>query len=150
MANSYTELHYHCVFSTKDRRMLITPEIEERIWAIIAKTASTHEMNAQRVGGIENHVHILLNIPKNIALADAMKRLKGGCSKAINQAGLTKGYFGWQDGYSAFTVSTSAITDVMTYITNQRKHHQKHTFEEEYVALLEKHGVDFDPQYLWG
>jgi len=150
MANSYTELNYHCVFSTKDRRMLITPEIEDEVWALVAKTAATHGMHAQRVGGIDNHIHVLLGIPKNLAVTDAMKRLKGGCSKAINQADLTKGSFGWQDGYSAFTVSTSAVPDVIQYITDQRQHHQKQTFEDEYVALLEKHGVNYDSQYLWG
>ena len=150
MANSYTELNYHCVFSTKDRRMLITPEIEDEVWALVAKTAATHGMHAQRVGGIDNHIHVLLGIPKNLAVTDAMKRLKGGCSKAINQADLTKGSFGWQDRYSAFTVSTSAVPDVIQYITDQRQHHQKQTFEDEYVALLEKHGVNYDSQYLWG
>ena len=150
MANSYTELKYHCIFSTKNRQALILPEIEERIWAIVAATASTHEMHAGRVGGIENHVHVLVDIPKTLSVSEAMKRLKGGSSNAINKAGLIATPFGWQDGYAAFTVSRSVAPDVAGYIANQREHHRKRTFEEEYVALLEKHGVEFDPRYLWG
>ena len=130
--------------------MLITQDIEKSIWAIIAKTASTHGMHARQVGGIENHIHALLDIPKNIAVSDALKRLKGGSSKAINQTGITKGRFAWQDGYAAFTVGASSIPDVIRYIANQWQHHNKKTFEEEYVAFLEKHGVNYDPRYLWG
>ncbi len=150
MANSYTELAYHCVFSTKNRQALIRPEIEGRVWAIVAETAKTHGMHARRIGGIENHVHALLDIPKTLTVSDAMKRLKGGSSKAINQSGLIAGRFGWQDGYAAFTASASAIPDLIAYIANQREHHKKRTFEEEYVALLEKHAVEYDPRYLWG
>ncbi len=149
MANTYTELQYHCVFSTKNRQMLIAPEIEKRLWAIVAETASTHGMHARKVGGIENHIHACVDIPKNLTVSEAMKRLKGGSSKAINQAGITKGRFAWQDGYSAFTVSSSAVPDVIKYIANQREHHRKRTFEEEYVALLEKHGVEYDSRYLF-
>ena len=129
--------------------MLIAPDVEERVWAIVAETAKTHDMLARRVGGIENHVHVLIDIPKNMAVSEAMKRLKGGSSTAINQAGLISGRFGWQDGYSAFTVSSSAIPDVVRYIANQREHHKVKTFEEEYTALLKKHGVEFDERYLW-
>tara|TARA_R110002096_G_scaffold100173_5_gene221974 strand:- start:7312 stop:7764 length:453 start_codon:yes stop_codon:yes gene_type:complete len=150
MANTYTELLYHCVFSTKNREMLIAPEIEERLWAIIAETGKTHGMHARRIGGIENHIHALIDIPKTLTISEAMKRLKGGSSNAINQSGLLKTRFSWQDGYSAFTVSSSAAPDVIQYIANQREHHQKRTFEEEYVALLKKHGVEYDERYLWG
>jgi len=150
MANSYAQLHYHCVFSTKHREMLIGAEIEASVWAVIAKTASIHGLHARRVGGIENHIHALLDIPRTLAVSEAMKRLKGGSSKAIHQAGLMDRPFSWQDGYAAFTVSSSSIPDVTQYIANQREHHRKRTFEDEYVALLAKHGVEYDPQYLWG
>lgn len=129
--------------------MLINPEIEENIWALVAETAKTHGMVARRVGGIENHIHVLLDIPKTLSLSEAMKRLKGGSSNAINKSGLIKTHFGWQDGYSAYTVSSSAVPDVIAYIANQREHHRTRTFEEEYVAFLNKHGVEYDSRYLW-
>lgn len=150
MANSFTELQYHCVFSTKNREKLILPSIEQKVWAIIAKSAQAHGMQARRVGGIENHVHLLIAIPKTLAVAEAMKRLKGGSSKAINDSDLVEGRFQWQDGYSAFTVSTSVVSDLIHYIANQRDHHRVRTFEEEYKALLDKHHVEYDPKYLLG
>jgi len=107
-------------------------------------------MTARRVGGIEHHVHVLIDIPKTLALAEAMKQLKGGSSHAINKAELISGQFAWQDGYSAFTVSTSAIPGVVEYIAKQREHHRTRTFEEEYVALLKKNSVGYDERYLFG
>ena len=150
MANTYTELQYHCIFSTKHRQPLIRAEIEERVWAILAATAKTHGMVARRVGGIENHVHLLLDIPKTLSVSEALKRIKGGSSSAIKQSGLTDPKaFSWQDGYAAFTVSASASPDVISYIAGQRQHHAKRTFEEEYVAFLEKHRVEYDPRFLF-
>ena len=128
---------------------MIRPDIEERIWAIIAETGSRHGMNVVKVGGIENHVHALIDIPKTLSVSEAMKGLKGGSSNGINKAGIINGHFSWQDGYGAFTVSASSVADVLGYITNQREHHRTMTFEEEYVKFLEKHGVEYDAKYLW-
>ena len=107
-------------------------------------------MHIKRAGGIENHVHVLLVIPKTLSVSEALKQLKGGSSNAINKAGLMGTHtFGWQDGYAAFTVSPSKAPDVIRYIANQREHHHKLTFEEEYVTFLKRHGVEYDPKYLW-
>jgi putative transposase len=150
MANTYTELQYHCIWSTKHRELLIRQEIEENVWRILASTAETHNMHVKRAGGIENHVHVLVEIPATLSVSEAMKRLKGGSSNAINKARLTGSMrFGWQDGYAAYSVSTSKIPDVVGYIANQREHHRNQTFEEEFVVFLERHGVDYDPRYLW-
>ena len=128
---------------------MIRPDIEERIWAIIAETGSRHGINVVKVGGIENHVHALIDIPKTLSVSESMKGLKGGSSNGINKAGIINGHFSWQDGYGAFTVSASSVADVLGYITNQREHHRTMTFEEEYVKFLEKHGVEYDANYLW-
>ena len=150
MANTFTELQYHCIWSTKNRAPLIQPDIEENVWRLLAATALTHEMRVIRAGGIENHVHVLLEIPKTMAVSEALKRLKGGSSNAINSEGLTgSARFAWQDGYAAYTVSSSKVPKVIGYIANQREHHQTQSFEEEFVAFLEKHGVDYDSKYLW-
>ncbi len=150
MANTFTQLQYHCVFSTKSREMIIVTEIEERIWAVVAEACKRHGVTVRRIGGIENHIHMLIDIPKDMMISEAMKRIKGGSSKAIRQSGLVGERFNWQDGYSAFTVSSSAIPDVSRYIAEQRKHHKRMTFEEEYVAFLKKHGVEYEEKYLWG
>ena len=109
---------------------MIRPDIEERIWAIIAETGSRHGINVVKVGGIENHVHALIDIPKTLSVSESMKGLKGGSSNGINKAGIINGHFSWQDGYGAFTVSASSVADVLGYITNQREHHRTMTFEE--------------------
>ena len=88
MANTFTELQYHAIWSTKNRATMIGPDIEEKIWRILAATALTHGMKVKQAGGIENHVHVLLEIPKTLSVSEAMKRLKGGSSNAINEAGL--------------------------------------------------------------
>ena len=149
MANTFTQLRYHCIWSTKNREPMIRPDIEERIWAIIAETGSRHGINVVKVGGIENHVHALIDIPKTLSVSESMKGLKGGSSNGINKAGIINGHFSWQDGYGAFTLSASSVADVLGYITNQREHHRTMTFEEEYVKFLEKHGVEYDAKYLW-
>lgn len=128
---------------------MIRPDIEERVWAIIVETGARHELNVIKVGGIENHVHALVGIPKTISVSEAMKRLKGGSSNGINKASIINGHFGWQDGYGAYTVSASAISDVLSYTSTQREHHREMTFEEEFVKFLEKHEVEYDSKYLW-
>ncbi|MGB6219775.1 IS200/IS605 family transposase [Haloferula sp.] len=150
MANTYTRLLYHCVWSTKDRSPIIHEKIESKVWAYLAGIAQRNKIHAIRIGGIENHVHLLIEIPKTMAVAEAIKQLKGGSSLWINSENLTNAHFAWQDGYSAFTVSPSAIPDVVKYIANQREHHRHKTFEDEYRSFLEKHGVDFDEAYVFG
>jgi putative transposase len=149
MANTYTHLTYHCVWSTKNRKALILPKVESQIWAIVAETAKTHGMFVKKANGIENHIHVLIEIPKTLSVSEAMKRLKGGSSNAIQQSGLINKEFAWQIGYAAFTVSKSAVPDVSRYISDQRDHHRTKTFEEEIIALLEKHEIDFDPKYVF-
>jgi REP element-mobilizing transposase RayT len=103
-----------------------------------------------RTGGIENHVHVLLRIPKTLSVSEALKRLKGGSSAFINQEALLgSSTFGWQDGHAAFSVSTSNVPDVVKYIASQRKYHRKQRFEEEYEAFLQRHSVKYESKYLW-
>ena len=149
MANTFTQLRYHCIWSTKNREPMIRPEIEERVWAIIAETGKRHGMNVIKTGGTENHVHALIDIPKTMSVSETMKGLKGGSSNGINKAEIINGHFGWQDGYGAFTVRASSAGDVLDYITNQREHHRTMTFEEEYVKFLKRHEVEFNEKYLW-
>jgi putative transposase len=150
MANTFTQLQTHCIWSTKNREPLIREEVEREVWALIASTAKTHGIQVSRIGGIETHVHALISIPKTLSVSEAMKRIKGGSSNAINKAGLVgAGQFRWQDGYAAFSVSSSKIGDVVKYIVNQREHHSVQTFEEEFVEFLQRHGVGYRSEYLW-
>jgi putative transposase len=150
MANTYTSLHYHIVFSTKNRHPWIAPKIEERIWKYLGGIARENDMTADRVGGVEDHVHVVVRIPPKLALRKAVQLLKGGSSKWIHDTFPALGKFAWQDGYSAFTVSQSNLRAVIHYVANQREHHRRRTFQDEYRALLERHGIEFDERYLWG
>jgi len=150
MANTYSALFYHIVFSTKNRTAFIRPEIEERVWAYIGGVARHHQMTAIQVGGVEDHIHALILAPATLAPFEIAKYLKGESSKWIHETFADLRDFGWQDGYGAFTVSKSNVPDVVSYIQNQRAHHQKQSFQDEYREFLKKHGVEYDERYLWG
>ena len=105
-------------------------------------------MTAVQVGGISDHVHVLLILPATMAIAKGVQLLKGGSSKWIHD---TEGkLFAWQDGYGAFTVGISQLQTTIAYIRNQEEHHRKRTFEEEFLAFLKKHEISYDPRFVWG
>jgi putative transposase len=149
MANTYASLHYHIVFSTKHREAWLHPQIEERVWAYLGGIARENEMKAVRIGGVENHVHILLGLPPVLAVSKAVQLIKGGSSIWIRETFPALRGFGWQDGYAAFTVSKSLVPEVDAYIRSQREHHQFKSFEDEYRAFLVKHEVSFDEKYVF-
>ena len=125
-------------------------EIENRVWEYIGGIARHHKMTALQVGGIEDHVHALVMAPPKHSPSEIVQYLKGESSKWIHEEFPKLRGFEWQDGYGGFTVSKSQIPEVIAYIKNQREHHRKKTFQEEYLELLKKHDVDYDERYLWG
>lgn len=147
MAHTYSRNHIHLVFSTKDRRNAIAKEWQPRLWAYLAGIGKNQEMTILAVGGTENHVHILFHLPPKLALAKAVLLLKANSSKWMREQGND---FSWQEGYGAFSVSSSNIDRVIRYIRNQEAHHRKTPFEEEFRALLRKHGVEYDPKFVFG
>jgi REP-associated tyrosine transposase len=150
MANTYTSLHYHIIFSTKNRISRLTPAIEERVWAYLGGIVRKHKMTALQVGGSEDHIHALVLVPPTYAPSQIAQFLKGDSSKWIHQEFPAMRDFAWQDGYGAFTVSKSNLTDVVRYIQEQREHYRKKTFQEEYLEFLQRHGVEYEERYLWG
>jgi len=149
MANTYSSLFYHIVFSTKHRQNFIHQDIENRVWAYIGGIARKHKLTAIQNGGIENHIHALIMSPHVFAPSQIAQWLKGDSSKWIHTEFADLKQFAWQDGYGAFSVSKSKVPDVVEYIKNQREHHQRESFEDEYVKLMKRHGVDFDGNYLF-
>ncbi len=145
MAHSFSRIHIHLIFSTKDRRNIIAKEWQPRLWAYLAGICENQEMISLAVGGTENHVHVLLHVPPKIALAKAVVLLKANSYKWMDEHGKD---FSWQEGYGAFSVSASNLDQVTRYIQNQEAHHRKTSFEDEFRALLRKHGVEYDPKYL--
>jgi REP element-mobilizing transposase RayT len=150
MANTYSQIYLHFVFSTKNREPLIHSEIEERVWAYIAGVTKRHGMVPIQIGGIDDHVHALIGCPTTLSPSQIAKAIKGDSSYGMRRE--FEGFlsFGWQDGYGVFSVSRSALTSVADYIRTQREHHSKLSFEDEYIGLLQKHGVEYDERYLFG
>jgi putative transposase len=148
VAHTYVSELVHCVFSTKERRNLISPEVQPRLWAFLGGVARKNGFKALIVGGTENHVHILLSLPATLPLAKAVQLVKGASSRWMNEKFETR--FAWQEGYGAFTVGISQKNDTIAYIQGQVKHHRKRNFEEEFLAFLKKNGVKYDPQHVWG
>lgn len=147
MSHSYAQNHVHLVFSTKDREKLISKEMQSRLWAYTGGICRNHEMLTFAIGGMEDHMHLLFRLPPTMALADAVNKVKVNSSRWLNEQGLK---FGWQKGYGAFSVSSSNVSAVIRYIEKQEAHHKKQTFETEFIALLEKHGVKYDLKYVFG
>src|SRR5215467_5814313 len=124
MANTYTSLHYHVIFSTKNRERWISQVIEQRVWEYLGGIARENDMKALQIGGVEDHVHLVIGIPATLAVSHALKLLKGGSSKWIHETFPELAQFQWQDGYGAFTVSKSQLSEVVDYVARQREHHK--------------------------
>lgn len=145
--STYLSLHYHVVFSTKDRMPLIDQSWRSRLHEYLGGIVAGLGGFPQGTGGIADHVHLLVGLKATHCLADFMRELKKASSAWVHdEIGIYR--FAWQEGYAAFTVSASARTAVQRYIANQEGHHRKKTFREEVVELLEKAGVEYDPRYL--
>ncbi len=149
MANTYTSLHYHFVFSTKHREPWILQAQQQRIWAYLGGIARENAMKAMMIGGTENHVHLLLGIPPTLAVSKAVQWVKGGSSAWIKENCPGMRGFAWQDGYGAFTVSKSHVAEVSEYIRTQPEHHRVKTFEAEYKALLDRHEIQYDERFVF-
>jgi len=150
MPQSYTCLHYHLVFSTKNRAPTITAEIRPRLWEYLGGIVRGERGIPIEVGGTDDHVHLLVTLRQDQALSEFLKKLKAGSSKWVHETFPDSRGFWWQTGYGAFTVSHSGIDAVKAYILTQEEHHKERTFQEEFLTLLVKHEIAFDEKYLWG
>jgi REP-associated tyrosine transposase len=135
MASTYTSLHYHVVFSAKNRQPFLIESIRGRLFAYLSGIARKDGMNAFEIGGVADHVHLLLSIPASLAVSKAVQLLKGGSSHWLKETFPNLNDFAWQDGYAAFTVSQSQLDDIRAYVRSQREHHRTKTFAEEYRAF---------------
>jgi putative transposase len=150
MAHSYVSILIHYIFSTKNREKIISPEIQDRVWAYMGGIARENNMKALSIGGVQEHAHALLSLPSTISIAKAIQLIKGGSSKWISDTFPSLKDFTWQVGYGAFSVSISHVDETINYIKNQKEHHRHKTFQEEYLAFLKKHGIEYDEKYIWG
>ncbi len=148
MPSTHTSLYFHFVFSTKDRLPLIADDWKEKLHSYLGGIVRNQNGVALAVGGINDHVHLLVSLSAIHRLSDLMRELKASSSAWIHrEIGLKS--FAWQVGYGAFTVSPNNLARVKNYILNQERHHRKQSFKDEYVGLLKTSGVDYDEIYLW-
>lgn len=149
MSQSLVKNLVHLVYSTKDRRPLITESVRDGLFAYQAGIFKQWDSPALVIGGVEDHVHALFSLSKNHALKTIVEEVKKGSSKWIKTQGSSFQNFYWQTGYGAFSVSQSNVEAVMLYIETQAEHHKKLTFQDELCALFQRHGIAFDERYVW-
>ena len=149
MPQSLSKDYLHIVFSTKNRKPLIKQEVEEELHKYLSGIARDLKSPVIAINSVEDHIHILCLLSRNITISKLLEELKKSSSKWIKTKGDAYKNFYWQNGYGAFSVSQSAINTVKKYIANQKEHHRKKTFKEEYVEFLERYEIEYDEKYIW-
>jgi REP-associated tyrosine transposase len=140
----------HVVFSTQKRQKRLREELRPNLLAYIAGPAKNHGFEAIKIGSAEDHCHALILLPAAMPLSKAVQTLKGCSSKGLNDTGVAGNNFAWQEGYGAFSVSASQTDDVVEYIKKQPEPHTKRNYEEEFLELLKRYGIAYDPAHVLG
>lgn len=148
MPQTFTQFHFHIVFSTRHRAPTITSGIRQRVWEYLGGLVRAEGGIALKVGGTEDHVHLLVTIRQTVHFPEFMRVVKGRSSTWVHETFPDCGLW-WQTGYGAFSVSHSALPAVSEYIERQEEHHGKQSFQDEFRLLLRKHGLDPDEQHMW-
>ncbi|HEV8129902.1 MAG TPA: IS200/IS605 family transposase [Acidobacteriota bacterium] len=149
MAQTFTSLIYHVVFSTKNRVGLIRPEIRAALFAYMGGIIRNLRAKPILINGVDDHAHALVGAPPTLCISDLVGKVKSNSTGWIHQEWPKLSHFGWQDGYAAFTVCRSDLNRVYRYIAQQEQHHQRVSFKDELRRLLRQHGIEFDERYLW-
>jgi putative transposase len=149
MPNTYSQIYLQVVFSVKRRQNLIQKHWREELYKYICGIVNGKDQKVYAIGGVEDHIHILISIKPNIALSDLVRDIKANSSKWINERGFVNGKFQWQEGFGAFSYAQAQLDNVIAYINNQEQHHRIKTFKTEYVDLLQKFNVEYDDKYLF-
>lgn len=145
---SYTQLLYHIVFSTKHRQPVISPNGERRLYTYIWNTLKSKKSVVHRIGGVEDHIHILTSIHQSIAVADLVRTVKANSSRFIKEQKVFKSFEGWQNGYGCFSCDYKDLDALKKYISSQKEHHKHISFIDEYKDLLKQHNIEFEEKYL--
>jgi len=149
MSQSLVSIFAHIIFSTKNRYPFIDNDIEKELYPYITKVLQTLDSNVLKIGGTEDHIHILCYLPRTKSISEIVEKLKISSSQWIKTKGMKYEKFFWQAGYSAFSIGQSGISKLIEYIKNQKEHHKKISFQEEVIAFLKKYKVAFDERYLF-
>jgi len=149
MANTYTQVHIHTVFTVQSRNCIIHQSWREELYRYLTGIVQKNGHKLLAINGMPDHIHLLFGMRPTQSLSDLMQDVKGDSSKWINNKRLIKSHFSWQEGYGAFSYNKSGVNSIIDYIKDQELHHRKRTFIEEYHEFLEKFEVDFDERYLF-
>jgi putative transposase len=149
MANTYTQLYIQFVFAVQNRVSLINSEWESELYKYITGIVKNHKHKMIAINGMPDHLHVFIGLHPAQSISDLMRIVKGDSSEWINKKKFIKGNFSWQESYGAFSYGKSQLDQVYNYVMNQKKHHEKKTFLEEYVELLEKFEVSYDKRYIF-
>ena len=147
MGHSFVQNNLHVVFSTKERQKMIAQDLQPELWSYMAGICRNIGVTVMAIGGFEDHAHLFFHLPPTSSLSKVTLTIKANSSRWMRE---TNRRFAWQEGFSAFSVSASNRASVVEYIRNQKRHHQKMTFEDELLKLLKKHGIEYDPKYVFG
>ncbi len=149
MPQSLARLHVHLVFSTKNREPIITDSVRPSLHAYMATVLQNLNCHPVLINSVEDHIHLLFELARTVSVSQAVEDVKKSSSKWIKEQGPEFRTFAWQSGYGVFAVSESNVEIVRQYIANQREHHRKKTFQDEYRQFLERHRIPFDEKYVW-
>lgn len=149
MPQSLARLHIHLVFSTKNREPIITDAVRDALHAYLATVLQNLGCAPVLINSVEDHAHLLFDLARTVSVSQAVEDVKTASSKWIKTQGPEFAGFAWQSGYGAFAVSESNVDAVREYIANQREHHRKKSFQEEYRRFLERHRIAFEERYVW-
>lgn len=148
MAHSLSYNYIHLVFSTKNREPHIVPEMESKLYNYIAGVGKNFDSPVLQIGGIADHIHVLFNLSRKMSLSDFVEEIKKNSSKWIKTQGDYANFY-WQSGYGAFSVNPKQIDVVKNYIANQKQHHHRKTFQQEYLEFLTQYNAEYDERYVW-
>lgn len=150
MSHSYTNCLIHCVFSTKHRQPTVVPEVRDRLWEYMGGIMRSMHVSPRAIEGTSDHVHLLVALPAALSIASVMRVVKGRSARWVHDMFPSAHKFAWQEGYGAFSIGRSRLQETIAYIRNQEEHHRICTFQEEFLQLLARHGLEYDERYLWG
>jgi REP element-mobilizing transposase RayT len=149
MANTYTQIHIHAVFTVKNKDCVIGQHWKDELYKYITGIVQYHQHKLLAINGMPDHIHVFFGMKPTQSLSDLMQDIKGNSSKWINEKKFIKSKFSWQEGYGAFSYSKSQIPHVVQYIQNQEEHHKRKTFSQEYKEFLDAFGIAYDEQYIF-
>lgn len=149
MANTFTQIHIHAVFTVQNRECIIGNQWKDELYKYISGTIQNHNHKLLTFNGMPDHIHVLFGMRPSQSLSDLLQDIKGNSSKWINERKFVRGKFSWQEGYGAFSYSKSQLPQVIQYIESQQEHHKRKTFLEEYKELLQTFDVEFDEHYIF-